>query len=161
MTIKVGDRLPESTFMIMTPEGAKPAKTSDIFGGKKVALFGLPGAYTNTCHRHHLPGYVQSYDELKKKGFDIIACTSTNDIHVLTQWSKDTGADGKILMLADGSAEFVKKVGLDVDLTARGMGIRSRRYSMLVEDGVVKSLNIEQVAGVVDASGAENMCRLG
>jgi peroxiredoxin len=161
MTIKVGDRLPESTFMTMTADGAKPVKTADVFGGKKVALFGVPGAYTNTCHKQHMPGYVQNYEKLKKKGFDTVACTSSNDIFVLSQWSKDSNAGGKILMLADGSADFVKKVGLDLDLTTRGMGVRSKRYSMIVEDGVVTSLNIEETPGVVDASGAANLCSLG
>jgi len=160
MTIKAGDRLPESTFMTMTADGPKPMKTAEVFGGKKVALFGVPGAYTNTCHKQHLPGYVQNYEELKKKGFDTVACTSTNDVFVLTQWSKDSNADGKILMLADGSADFVKKVGLDIDLTARGMGVRSKRYSMIVEDGVVTSLNVEESPANHDVSSATSMCRL-
>ena len=116
MTIKVGDSLPETTFMTMSAEGPKPTKTAEVFGGKKVALFAVPGAYTPTCHKQHMAGFVEKYDELKKKGFDAIACTAVNDIFVLTHWAKDSKADGKILMLADGSAEFAKKVGLDVDL---------------------------------------------
>ena len=131
--------------MTMGPDGApKPTKTAEVFGGKKVALFAVPGAYTPTCHKQHMAGFVQNYDELKKKGFDIVACTSVNDIFVLTNWAKDSKADGKILMLADGSAEFAKKIGLDIDLSARGLGVRSKRYSMIVEDGVVKSLNVEE-----------------
>jgi len=159
MTIKVGDSLPETTFMIMSAEGPKPAKTAEVFGGKKVALFAVPGAYTPTCHKQHMAGFVERYDELKKKGFDAIVCTAVNDIFVLTHWAKDSKADGKIQMLADGSAEFAKKLGLEVDLSARGLGVRSRRYSMLVQDGVVKSLNIEEGPGV-DKSGAPAMCAL-
>ncbi len=160
MTIKVGDRLPNSTFMTMGPEGApKPTKTAEVFAGKRVALFAVPGAYTPTCHKQHMAGFVQNYDELKTKKFDVVACTAVNDIFVLTSWAKDSKADGKILMLADGSAEFAKKVGLEIDLGARGLGTRSRRYSMIVEDGVVKALNIEEGAGV-DKSGAPAMCAL-
>ena len=138
MTIKVGDRLPDTTFMTMGTDGTpKPMKTADIFASKKVALFAVPGAYTGVCSRQHLPGYVANYDALRQKGFDTVACTSTNDIFVLTSWAKDLKADGKIVMLADGSAEFAKKVGLDIDLSARGMGVRSKRYAMVVENGVV------------------------
>jgi glutaredoxin/glutathione-dependent peroxiredoxin len=159
MTIKVGDKLPDSTFMTMGPDGApKPMKTSDIFAGKKVALFAVPGAYTPTCHKQHMVGFVQNYDELKKK-VDVVACTAVNDVFVLTAWGKDSKADGKIQMLADGSAEFAKKIGLEVDLTARGLGVRSRRYSMVVQDGVVTSLNIEEGTGV-EKSGATAMCAL-
>src|SRR5262249_3355901 len=113
MTIKVGDRLPESTFMTMTTEGPKPIKTSEVFSNKKVALFAVPGAYTPTCHKSHMPGFVERAAELMNKGFATIACTSVNDVFVLTQWAKDSAAEGKILMLADGSAEFAKKIGLD------------------------------------------------
>ena len=153
MTIKVGDKLPDSTFMTMGPDGApKPMKTGEVFAGKKVALFAVPGAYTPTCHKQHMAGFVQNYDELKKK-VDLVACTSVNDVFVLTNWAKDSKADGKIQMLADGSAEFAKKVGLEIDLGARGLGTRSKRYSMTVEDGVVKQLNIEEQPGVVEKSG--------
>src|SRR5215475_2937216 len=160
MTIKVGDALPETTFMTMSAEGPKPAKTAEVFGGKKVALFAVPGAYTATCHKQHMAGFVQKYDELKKKGFDVVACTSTNDIFVLTAWAKDSKADGKILMLADGSAEFAKKVGLDIDLGARGLGVRSKRYSMIVEDGVVKALNVEEAPPNHDISSAATLCTM-
>jgi peroxiredoxin len=160
MTIKVGDRLPEATFMTMSAEGPKPMTTGEVFGGRKVALFAVPGAYTPTCHGQHMPGFVQNYDELKKKGFDAVACTSANDIFVLTNWAKDSKADGKILMLADGSAEFAKKIGLDVDLSARGLGVRSRRYSMIVEDGTVKALNVEDAPGSHDKSSAANLCAM-
>jgi peroxiredoxin len=160
MTIKVGDRLPETTFMTMSGEGPKPMKTADIFGGKKVALFAVPGAYTPTCHKQHMPGFVQNFEELKKKGFDTVACTSTNDIFVLTNWAKDSKADGKVLMLADGSAEFAKKIGLEIDLSARGLGIRSKRYSMIVDNGVVKALNLEEAPPNHDISSAATLCSM-
>jgi peroxiredoxin len=159
--IKVGDRLPDSTFMTMGADGApKPMKTNEVFAGKKVALFAVPGAYTPTCHKQHMAGFVENYDELKRKKFDVVACTAVNDVFVLTNWAKDSRADGKITMLADGSAEFAKKVGLDIDLTARGLGVRSKRYSMIVEDGVVKSLNVEDAPPNHDKSSATNLCRM-
>ena len=122
-----------------------------------MALFAVPGAYTPTCHKQHMPGYVANAEEFKNKGFDMIACTAVNDIFVLSQWAKDTGAEGKITMLADGSAEFAKKIGLDIDLTARGLGIRSKRYSMIVEDGVVKVLNVEDAPPQHDKSSASTL----
>jgi peroxiredoxin len=160
MTINVGDRLPDTTFMTMSAEGPKPVQTAEVFGGKKVALFAVPGAYTPTCSKQHLPGYVQKFDELKSKGFDTVACTAVNDVFVLSAWSRDGAADGKILMLADGSAEFARKIGLDIDLTARGLGVRSRRYSMIVEDGVVKALNVEEAPPNHDRSSAATLCSL-
>ena len=159
MAIKVGDKLPDATFMTMSADGPKPMTTAEVFGGKKVALFAVPGAYTPTCHKQHMPGFVERADELKKKGFDAIACTAVNDVFVLTSWSKDSQADGKIQMLADGAADFAKKLGLEVDLSARGLGVRSRRYSMAVEDGVVKALNVEENP-VVDKSSAATLCSM-
>lgn len=159
MPIKVGEKLPDATFNTMTAEGPKPMTTAEVFGGKKVALFAVPGAYTPTCHKNHLPGFMAKLGEIKSKGVDTVACTAVNDIFVLSAWAKDTGADGKILMLADGSADFAKKVGLDFDLTARGMGVRSRRYSMIVDNGVVTSVNVEEQP-VVDKSSAETLCSL-
>ncbi|MGE8943087.1 peroxiredoxin [Leptospira interrogans] len=162
MTIKVGDKLPETTFTVMGDEGPKQVSTADVFGGKKVALFAVPGAYTPTCHKQHMPGYVANSDEFKGKGIDTIACTSVNDIFVLTQWSKDSGADGKITMLADGSADFAKKIGLEIDLTARGLGVRSKRYSMVVDNGVVSVLNVEDAPPQHDKSSATALlaCKL-
>jgi peroxiredoxin len=161
MAIKVGDRLPETTFRTMGPDGApKEMKTDEVFAGKKVALFAVPGAYTPTCHKQHMAGFVQNYEQLKGKGFDVVACTSINDIFVLTNWAKDSGAAGKILMLADGSAEFAKKIGMDIDLFARGLGTRSKRYSMIVEDGVVKSFNLEDAPPNHDKSSAATLCSL-
>lgn len=161
MAIKVGDRLPETTFRTMGADGTpKETKTDEVFAGKKVALFAVPGAYTPTCHKQHMAGFVQNYEQLKGKGFDVVACTSINDIFVLTNWAKDSGAAGKILMLADGSAEFAKKIGMDIDLFARGLGTRSKRYSMIVEDGVVKSFNVEDAPPNHDKSSAATLCSL-
>jgi peroxiredoxin len=160
MAIKVGDKLPEATFMTMSADGPKPMTTAEVFGGKKVDLFAVPGAYTPTCHKQHMPGFVDRAEELKKKGFDAVACTAVNDVFVLTNWSKDSQADGKIQMLADGSADFVKKLGLEIDLTARGLGVRSKRYAMAVEDGVVKILNIEDAPPTVDKSSAATLCSM-
>jgi peroxiredoxin len=158
MAIQVGDKLPEVTFTVMGPEGPEGKSTAEVFGGKKVALFAVPGAYTPTCHAKHMPGFVERVDELKGKGMDAVACTAVNDIFVLTNWAKDTGADGKVAMLADGSADFAKKIGLEIDLTERGLGVRSKRYAMLVDDGVVKVLNIEETPATVDATSAETLC---
>src|SRR4051794_38216731 len=119
MTIKVGDKLPDTTFTVMGADGPKQMTTAEVFGGKKVALFAVPGAYTPTCSKQHMPGFVERVDELKGKGFSTIACTAVNDVFVLTNWAKDTGATGKIEMLADGSADFAKKIGLEIDLNAR------------------------------------------
>ena len=152
MPINVGDRLPDTTFMTMSAEGPKPMKTADVFGGKKVALFAVPGAYTPTCHGQHMPGFVARYDDFKSKGFDTVACTSVNDIFVLTNWAKDSKADG--------SADFAKKIGLDIDLGGRGLGVRSKRYSMIVEDGVVKALNVEDAPPSHDKSSAAALCAM-
>ena len=160
MAIKVGDKLPEATFMTMGPDGPKPMTTADVFGGKKVALFAVPGAFTPTCHKTHMPGFVARMDELRKKGFDTVACTSVNDVFVMTEWAKATSADGKVTMLADGAADFAKKIGLDMDLSARGLGVRSKRYAMAVDNGVVKVLNIEEQPGQVSASSAETLCSM-
>ena len=160
MTIKVGDKLPDVTFMTMTAEGPKPATTAEVFGGKKVALFAVPGAFTPTCHKDHMPGFVERAAELKAKGYQTVACTSTNDIYVLAEWAKAAKADGKITMLADGSAEFAKKIGLDFDLTARGMGVRSRRYAMAADNGVVTVLSVEDPGPKVDKSSAVTLCSL-
>jgi peroxiredoxin len=160
MTIKVGDKLPEAKFMVMTGDGPAPKSTSEIFAGKKVALFAVPGAYTPTCQQQHVPGFVARVDELKGKGIDTIACTAVNDVFVLTQFAKDTGADGKIVMLADGNAEFAKKLGLEFDGSGFGLGERSKRYAMLVEDGVVKVLNVEDTPPEHDKSSAATLCSM-
>lgn len=160
MPIEIGQPLPDVTFTIMTPEGPKPTTTAEVFKGRKVALFAVPGAYTPTCHKSHMPGFVERVDELKAKGIDAVACTAVNDIFVLSNWAQDTGADGRITMLADGSADFAKAIGLEIDLTARGLGVRSKRYSMLVEDGVVRVLNVEELPPQHTVSSAESLCSM-
>ena len=160
MPIKPGDKLPDAKFMVMTAEGPKPTTTAEVFAGKKVALFAVPGAYTPTCHKSHMPGFVSRVDELKAKGIDTIACTAVNDVFVLHEWAKDTGADGRIAMLADGSAEFARALGLEIDLTGFGLGVRSKRYAMLVDDGVVKVLNVEDAPPHHGVSSAETLCSL-
>ncbi len=157
MTINVGDKLPEATFTVMGPDGPKPVTTTEFFAGKKVALFAVPGAYTPTCSKQHMPGFVANSAEFKGKGIDAIACTAVNDVFVLDAWAKDTGAAGKITMLADGSADFAKKLGLEIDLNARGLGVRSKRYSMIVDKGVVSVLNVEDAPPQHDKSSAATL----
>jgi peroxiredoxin len=161
MAIKVGDKLPDGKFKVMDGDG-RPAdlSTDDVFKGKKVALFAVPGAYTPTCHLQHMPGFVARYDELRGKGIDTVACVAVNDVFVLGHWSGEVNPDGKILILSDGSADFTKAIGLDADLGPFGLGIRSKRYSMLVEDGVVKVLNVEDLPPHHDKSSAETMCSM-
>lgn len=154
--IKVGDRLPNVTFNIMTSDGPKPRTTDEVFKGKKVVLFGLPGAFTPTCHKNHLPGYRDKSAELKAKGIDTIAVTAVNDAFVMGAWRDATNCGDKVEFLADGSANFAKATGLTLDLTERGLGMRMKRFSMLVDDGVVRKLNIEEGPGA-EASGAEAM----
>lgn len=160
MTIKVGDKLPDAKFVVMGPDGPSEVSTADVFAGKKVALFAVPGAYTPTCHKQHLSGFLDHLGELGAKGVDTVACTAVNDIFVLTHWAKDLGADGKITMLADGSADFAKATGLEIDLTSRAFGVRSKRYAMLVEDGVVKVLNVEDAPPQHDKSSAATLCSM-
>ena len=160
MTIKIGDTLPDAKFTVMTNEGPKPVTTADIFKGKKIAFFAVPGAYTPTCHKSHMPGFVGRVDEIKAKGVDAVVCTAVNDVFVLHQWAKDTGADSTITMLADGSADFAKLVGLEIDLTKAGLGVRSKRYAMLVDNSVVKVLNVEESPPGHGVSSAETMCSL-
>jgi glutaredoxin/glutathione-dependent peroxiredoxin len=159
MPIKVGDRLPNATFRVMTPDGPKPKTTDEVFKGKKVVLFAVPGAFTPTCSKNHLPGFVSNADTIKGKGVDAIAVTSTNDAFVQNAWKQATDPEGKIEFLSDGNADFAKALGLDLDASAMGLGTRSKRYSMIVEDGVVKSLNIEDAPGKADISGAENLLK--
>ena len=163
--IKVGDRLPEGTLteFIETETagcslGPNSFKVSDLVKGKKIAIFGLPGAYTPTCSAKHVPSYLANYDKLKTRGVDEIWCISVNDAFVMGAWGRDQKATGKIRMMADGSAEFTKKLGLELDLTARGMGVRMNRISMLVDDGVVKQLNVEG-PGKFEVSDAETMLK--
>ena len=159
MAIKVGDKLPNASFTVMTPDGPKPQTTDDIFKGKKVVLFAVPGAFTPTCSNNHLPGFLTNADKIKAKGIDTIAVTGVNDVFVMNAWKKATDTGGKIEFLADGSAAFANAIGLSVDLGARGLGTRSQRYAMVVEDGVVKTLNIEDQPGKAEVSGAENLLK--
>jgi peroxiredoxin len=154
MTIKVGDKLPEATFMEMTADGPKPVTTDDLFNGKKVALFAVPGAFTPTCSARHLPGYVDKAEAMKAQGVEVIACLSVNDAFVMKAWGESQAVGEDIMMLADGSGDFTRAVGLTMDATKFGMGERSQRYSMIVDDGVVKSLNVEE-AGEFRVSSAE------
>jgi peroxiredoxin len=156
MTIKVGDKIPSATLMEMKDGKPTPVKTDDFFAGKKVALFALPGAFTPTCSAKHVPGFVNNYDALKAKGVDAIACVSVNDAFVMGAWGKDQQAGDKVHMLADGNGDFTRAVGLEMDGTKFGMGKRSQRYSMIVDNGVVKSVNIEE-PGAFDVSSAEYM----
>lgn len=158
MSIKVGDRLPEATFTTMTADGPKPLTTTEVFAGKKVVLFSVPGAFTPTCSKQHLPGYVKQADDLKAKGVAAIACLAVNDVFVMDAWAKSQGADGKVLMLADGNAAFTKQIGLELDASKHGMGTRSQRFSMIVEDGVVSTLNIE-APGKFEVSSCEATAR--
>ena len=159
MTIKVGDRIPEGKFRVMTAEGPGWKSTDEVFKGKKVVLFAVPGAFTPTCHKNHLPGFLQHLDAIKGKGVDNVAVTAVNDVFVMTEWKKASGADGKIEFLADGNGDFAKALDLTMDGSAGGLGLRSRRYSMLVDDGVVKKLNVEEAPGKVDISGGDALLK--
>jgi len=160
--IKVGDALPDATLMETTefgeacPLSPKPVAAAAAAAGKRVVIFGLPGAYTPTCSAKHLPGYVARLDDLRARGVDEVWCLSVNDAYVMAAWGQDQGAIGKVRMLGDGNAELTTKLGLEVDSTKSGMGVRSRRYSMLVDNGVVKQLNLEQ-PGKFEVSNVETM----
>lgn len=156
MMIKVGDRIPAATLMHMGDKGPTAITTDDLFKDKRVVLFALPGAFTPTCSARHLPGFVQHAEDFRKKGVDEVVCLSVNDAFVMNAWGKDQNAGTKVHMIADGNAEFTKKVGLDFDGSKFGMGQRSQRYSMLVENGVVTKLNVEE-GGAFAVSSAEHM----
>jgi peroxiredoxin len=158
MAIKVGDRVPTGSFTTMTAEGPKPMSTDDLFKGKKVVLFAVPGAFTPTCHKNHLPGFVKNASAIKAKGIDTIAVTGVNDVFVMDAWKKQSGGED-IEFLADGSGNFAKAMGLTTDLTERGLGVRSQRYAMVVDDGVVKTLNVEESPGKAEMSGADNLLK--
>lgn len=155
MTINVGDRLPDVPLTIATPDGPQPTTSGDYFKGKRVALFAVPGAFTPTCSARHLPSFVENADELKQKGVDEIACVSVNDPFVMAAWGQSAGSED-ITMLSDGNGQFAEALGLSMDASKFGMGKRSQRYSMVVNDGVVEQLNVEQ-PGEYQASSAEHM----
>lgn len=152
--IAIGDRLPAATFKVKTDAGTSELTTDDVFAGKKVVLFAVPGAFTPTCSMNHLPGYLENAEAIKAKGVDTIAVVSVNDHYVMGAWAAATKAGDKILFLADGSAKFTTAAGLELDLSGGGLGVRSKRYAMIVEDGVVKSLDIEENPGQATVSGA-------
>ena len=154
MTIKAGDRIPAGTLKQMTKEGPANVTTDQLFKGRKVVLFSVPGAFTPTCHAKHLPGYVELYDKLKAKGVDTVACLAVNDVFVMDAWGKASGVGEKILMLADGNADFTKALGLELDATGFGMGIRGKRFALVANDGVVTHLNVE-AAGEFRVSAAD------
>jgi peroxiredoxin len=158
MAIKVGDRVPNATFTVMTAEGPKPRSSDEIFKGKKVVLFAVPGAFTPTCHKNHMPGFVKNADAIKAKGIATIAVTGVNDVFVMDAWKKASGGDA-IEFLADGSASFAKALGLTADLTERGLGVRSHRYAMVVDNGVIKTLNVEDAPGKAEVSSADNLLK--
>ncbi|MDB5692926.1 MAG: peroxiredoxin [Alphaproteobacteria bacterium] len=154
MTIQVGDRLPKATFIRATADGPQPVDSEDYFRGRRIALFSVPGAFTPTCSARHLPGFVDKIDELRAKGIDEVACTAVNDAFVLQAWAKSAGAEDKVTMLADGNGAFVKAIGLDADFSKFAMGTRGQRFSMLVNDGVVEQLNVEE-PGAFNVSSAD------
>ncbi len=159
MTISVGQKLPEATFTIMTEDGPTPMTTQELTAGKKVVLFSVPGAFTPTCSAKHLPGFVQQAEDFAAKGVDAIACVSVNDVFVMDAWGKDQNVGDKVLMLADGNGDFAEAIGLTLDASGFGMGTRSQRFAMIIEDGTLTSLNVED-AGAFHVSSAEHMLTL-
>lgn len=155
--INVNDRLPEASFMSPGENGPEKTNTTELFNGKKAVLFAVPGAFTPTCNQNHLPSYIRHHDSLKAKGVDTIACVAVNDVFVMGAWRDSAGAAGKVTMLADGSAKFTTQMGMTLDLTEHGLGVRSKRYAMLIDDGVVKDIAVEDTPGTAEASGAEAM----
>ena len=157
MTIQPGDKLPDATLMHLTDAGPAPISTEELFGGKTVALFAVPGAFTPTCSNQHLPGFIEKSEELRAAGVDTIICMAVNDAFVMGAWGQQQGANGKVMMVGDGNAELTQKMGLSVDSSGFGIGTRSVRFSMIVRDGVLETLNIEQNPGQAVDSGAENL----
>ena len=154
MAIKEGDKLPDATFMTYGPEGPRPITGDEVFKGRRVALFAVPGAFTPTCSAKHLPGFKAQAQALKAKGVDAIACVSVNDVFVMKAWGKDQGVTNEVMMLADGNGDFTKAVGLEMDGKNYGMGTRSQRYSLVVKDGVVEQVNVEE-PGQFEVSSAD------
>lgn len=154
MTVSAGDRLPDTTFFVLGPDGPEKKTTSDVFSGKSIVFFGVPGAFTPTCHNNHLPGFLEHHDAILAKGVDEIAVVAVNDMHVMNAWAEKTGAKGKITFLSDGNAEFARASGLEMDGSAAGMATRVKRFSMIVKDGVIKTLEVEDAPRQATATGA-------
>lgn len=154
MAIKVGERIPEMTLIKATADGPEPVETGDLFAGRRIALFSVPGAFTPTCSARHLPGFIDKADELREKGVDEIVCTAVNDAFVLQAWAKNAGAEGKVTMLADGNGDLARALGLTMDGSKFGLGQRGSRWSAIVEDGIVTRLNVED-PGAFSVSSAE------
>jgi glutaredoxin/glutathione-dependent peroxiredoxin len=159
MTIKIGDTIPKSSFTVMTPGGPEVCSSDQIFSGRQVVLFAVAGAFTPICDKNHLPGFLGNASAFKARGIDEIAVTSVNDVFVMDAWAKSTGAAGKITFLADGNGDFARALGLSFDLTSRGLGVRSQRYAMVVDDGVVRKLSAEDMPGKVEVSSAEALLK--
>ena len=157
MSIEVGGTIPDATFHVMTEDGPAPRTTAEIFPGRKVVLIAVPGAFTPTCSMNHLPPYIAAADALKAKGIDEVLVTGVNDVFVMGAWAKHTGGEGKVTYLADGSAHFAEAMGLTLDLDERGLGTRSKRYAMVVDDGVVKSMAVEPNPGQADETSADKL----
>ncbi|MBV8202185.1 MAG: peroxiredoxin [Acidobacteria bacterium] len=158
MAIAVGGRIPDVKLKTLTDEGIRDVSTGDLCRGRKVVLFGVPGAFTGTCSTKHLPGFVELADEIKARGVDVVACTAVNDIHVLRAWGREHGVGSKIELLADGNGELARAMGLEIDLSAAGLGVRSQRYAAIIDDGVVRYLQLD-VPGEVTGSGAAAVLR--
>jgi len=156
MTIAVGDKIPDVEVRTMGPEGPKAVQTGEVPGKGKVVLFAVPGAFTPGCSKIHLPGYVKNYDDLKSKGVDTVACVSVNDAWVMQAWADNQGVGDRIVMLGDGNADFTRAMGLEADMGGFGLGVRSQRYAAVIEDGIVKSLDVEPKPGV-DVSSCESV----
>jgi glutaredoxin/glutathione-dependent peroxiredoxin len=157
--ISIGERVPNTTFQIMTDQGPANVTAAEIFGGKSVMLFGVPGAFTPSCHYIHLPGFLDEIETLHQNGIDTVACTSVNDAFVLDVWAEATGAKGKILFLGDGNADFVSAAGLELDASELGLGLRSRRYAMWARDGYIQALNVEEDPSIAEVSTAYAMLK--
>jgi peroxiredoxin len=159
MTVQVGDALPKVTFTVMTANGPEPRTTDDIFRGRRVALVGVPGAFTPTCSLNHVPTYIEKEAALRAKGIALIAVTAVNDVFVMNAWAKSLGVDDGFVFLADGSGTFAQAIGLTLDLSERGLGLRSQRYAMIVDEGVVTKLTIEPTAGKAEVTNAEELLK--
>lgn len=158
MTIKTGDQMPAGSFKVMGAEGPKDVTSDELFKGKKVVLFSVPGAFTPTCSNQHLPSYLKNYDAVKAQGVDTVACVAVNDVFVMNAWGKDKGVGDKIMMLADGNGDYIKKLGLELDGTKFGLGTRGKRFSMIVNNGTVEKLNVDE--GKYELTGAEATCSI-